>query len=127
MDVKVNVDNKLVEDAVKDQIRAAVVSVLSKDPGKFITNIVESALSQKKDSWSRETYFQSAVNDMIRSTAIESFKAELEAYRDPIRVAIKKKLKFSPDKLAEKVADALVRGLENSMLIEVKFPLDHDE
>lgn len=125
MDVKVNVDNKLVEEAVKDQIRAAVVSVLSKDPGRFIANIVDAALNQKKDSWSRETYFQAEVNNMIRAAAIEAFRSELEAYRDPIKAAIKKRMSLTPEKLADKVATALIAGLENSMIVEVKFPFEH--
>lgn len=76
---------------ISDSIRAQMVRQIGEGPtrDKFVDAVIRNAMEGKKDSYSNTpTFFQAAVNEMIRDEALKIFKAWLEENRAAISKAL---------------------------------------
>lgn len=102
-------------DLISDSIRAELVRQIGVGPtrDKFVEAVIRNAMEGKKDNYSSSpTFFQAAVNEMIREEALKVFKAWLEENRTAISAALfsylngnkQKRLKDFAEKLAGNIA-----------------------
>lgn len=120
------IESKL-DEMLKDYIRTAIAEKLGKNPEVLIKAVVDAALCQKKDSYSRETLFQVMVNSMIREEATTVFKEWLAEQRPLIREAVLARLRGEKGKFIETVADKLVEGMASSFYVSVYLKCQDDE
>lgn len=122
--MELKIDPNEVKAAIETHIRAAIAKALTGDPKKLIETVVAAAMSQKRDSYSRETLFSEKVNTMIREAAAESFKAWLAEQKELIGAAVTKRLKAEENGFAETVADKIVSGLATSFYVSASLKVD---
>jgi hypothetical protein len=96
-ELKINIPEQLIEDTIRAEM---VRQIGGENKEKLIESVVMHAMAQKKDSYSRETYFQETVNEMIRDTATEIFREWLEQNRKEISKAL---FKFLNDNKQERL------------------------
>lgn len=120
---QVNVD---VSAIVQEHIRLAVANALGKDPSALINAIVKSALEQKKDSYSRETVLQSAINEMIRAEALNVFKEWLNENRSKLQEALKSRLRTDQTVL-DQLCTRLLSATNDAFSIAATVHLKHDQ
>ena len=110
-EMKIELPTQLIEDT----IRAEMVRQIGGDNrDKLIEAVVKTAMTQKKDTYSSTpTYFQEAVNKMIRDVAYDVFKKWLDGNRAAIGKALFAHLNGDKQKrlkeFAEKIADNITR------------------
>jgi hypothetical protein len=86
-EMKIEIPTKLIEDSIRSEMVRQIGQGPERD--KFVESIVRQAMEGKKDSYSSTpTFFQSAVNDMIRDEALKVFRAWLEENREAIAKAL---------------------------------------
>lgn len=122
--VSVQISTENMERLIDAHIQAALTEALSRDPEQLIEKVVTQALSQKKDSYSKQTLFGESVNKMIREAAREALKEWLEANKSLIKKAIDKRLKQSPQKFINSISDKIVEGLGKSFHISATLKVD---
>ena len=103
---------------VEEQIRLAIMQALSKDTEAVVKALVDSALSTKKDSYSKETVLQVAYNNMVREAAVEALKDWIAETQPVIKAAVLKKIQATTG-LAETIADRVVEGLGQRFSVQV--------
>lgn len=109
------------------KIKASIMEALGKDPDKVIETVVTQALSEKKDSYSSETKFQSAINEMIREVAKVTFSEWIESKKDVIRKAILKRINREESQFFESLADQLVNGLAQSFYVTCRLKVEDQD
>ena len=86
-EMKIEIPTKLIEDSIRSEMVRQIGQGPERD--KFVESVVRQAMEGKKDSYSSTpTYFQSAVNEMIRDEALKVFKAWLDENREAISKAL---------------------------------------
>jgi len=86
-EMKIEIPTKLIEDSIRSEMVRQIGQGPARD--KFVESVVRQAMEGKKDSYSSTpTYFQSAVNDMIRDEALKVFKGWLDENREAISKAL---------------------------------------
>lgn len=105
-EIGIQVPQQLIEDIV----RAAVVRELAGQE-QLIEGIVKTALSQKKDSYSKQTLFISEVDKMIRAVALEAVQEWIDQNRDRIRTALVSYLQSGDGLAAQKMVDGIIEGI----------------
>lgn len=111
---------------IEDSIRAEIVRQFP-DKEKLATRIIEEALTQKADRYSRsdETLFGAAVKAMIREEAQKIFGEWVEENRDLIRKAFVAELKRDKHKRLAGMVDSLLRDLSRfSVSVSLNRPRD---
>ena len=103
---------------VEEQIRLAIMQALSKDTEAVVKALVDSALSTKKDSYSKETVLQVAYNNMVREAAVEALKDWIAETQPVIKAAVLKKIRATTG-LAEELASQLTKGLSQDFSARV--------
>ena len=106
MEAKVEIQ----KDYIDKVIAAAMLEALG-DKEAIIQQVIDAAMNQRKDSYSKETYFMAAVNQSVREAAQESFKEWLTENKDTVKVALKKYLSRKEgmiDNLVKQVMTGLI-------------------
>lgn len=97
---------------IEDTIRAELVRQLSeKDKERWLEEIVRHAMSQKSDQYRNETYFQEAINKMIRDEATNIFKEWIDENRANIKAALLKYLNANKQKQLTEFAEKLSKNI----------------
>jgi len=109
-EMKIELPTQLIEDTIRAEM---VRQIGGENRDKLIENVVKTAMSQKKNDYnSTPTYFQEAVNGMIRDEAIRVFKEWIGSNRADIAKALftymnadkQKRLKQFAEKLAQNIS-----------------------
>lgn len=108
---------------IEDLVRAAVVRELGGQQ-ELIEGIVNQALSQKKDSYSKGTIFQDQVATMIRDVAREAVQEWVASKKEEIKAAFLKHLSSRDGLPAKKMVEGLVDGI-SKYNVSVKFDWDN--
>ena len=108
-------------DIIDAQVRAAVALALNKDPGALVKAVVEAALNQKKDSYSRDTIWMEQLNALIREVAKEEFTKWCESMRPEIAKLMKAKLGGNSKALVEQIATKMTSAM-TSASVHVSWP-----
>jgi len=118
--LEVTVDEKMVQEA----LHSALATTLSDDmKERIVNNVIQHALTTKKNSYDRETVFQQQVSEAIRIIAKDEIAAWVDEQRPKIRKAIKDVLaKYQIDDLEQKVATALATALAKDLSVSVWMP-----
>lgn len=124
--MEIKIDNKSLEPLIDAQIQAAIVQVLSTERGDLVSRVVADALGEKVGSFDRRTKFQAAVHTMIQEAAKETFKVWLDENKAKIKAAIEARLKKSPQKFVNQIADKLLDGLAGSFHVSCKLKYEDD-
>ncbi len=101
------------EQLISDTIRAEIVRQIGgENKDKLVYAVVEHAMTGKKDSYSSTpTYFQEAVNGMIRDVACNIFREWLEANRDAISKALKIYLTSNKQEMLTELCENLAKNI----------------
>jgi len=116
MEAKVEIQ----KDYIDKVIAAAMLEALG-DKEAIIQQVIDAAMNQRKDSYSKETYFMAAVNQSVREAAQESFKEWLTENKDTVKVALKKYLSKKEgmiDNLVKQIMTGLIDHVSVSVRIE---------
>jgi len=86
-EMKIEIPTKLIEDSIRCEMVRQIGEGAMRD--KFVESVVKNAMESRKDNYgSTPTYFQQAVNEMIRDEALKVFRAWLEENRAAISTAL---------------------------------------
>ncbi|KKM86859.1 hypothetical protein LCGC14_1274850 [marine sediment metagenome] len=123
-DVNIQIPKGALQGIVDAHIRTAVMEALGSDPAALVAKVVDAAMAEKPDRYSRDgsTLFKQEVSKAIREMATEVFKEWLDDQRSVIRKRIH-------DRLTKKIkgrtfADQLVDSLTDHMSVSV-YMKDH--
>ena len=106
-EVKIEIPTILIEDTIRAEIARQIPN-----KEKFIDSVINFAMSQKRDTYnSTPTYFQEAVNKMIRDEATRIFGEWLEQNRDNIKKALIKYLNDNKQKALTGLAEQLANNI----------------
>ena len=119
--VRVEGLDKAVEETVEGEIRAAIAKALGKNPEALVRQVVDLAMTQKKNSYDKTTIFQAAVNEMIRRAAKEELKAWLEEKSGEIRAALAARLNEDEGVFVNTVAKNVCDGLASSFYVRAEL------
>lgn len=109
--VMMNISKEIIDAHVK----AAVASVLNKDPEALIRAVVQAAMAEKdRNNYSSTSIWDQQVNAMIRETAKATFNEWLDEQKPVIAKLVRAKLtekngKKTVDDIVEKLTAALGR------------------
>ena len=116
--VNMQVDEKLVQEVVQQQITAAISAELMKVDKSIIDGIVNGVLKQAVDSDGKVTAYSSnttflvwLVRKSIRDAASVAVQEYVAEQKEILKKSIVKTLKANPDVMAQ----ALVNGFEDSL------------
>jgi hypothetical protein len=125
MDIKLpDID---IKNIVQAHITAAVAQALSSDPNKLVEQFVIAALSEKKDSYSRETKFEQSVALMVQGAARQAIQEWLNENKEIFTAALRKKLKvLAADGWADSLADKVLKGLQDNFTVYASIKTDSD-
>ena len=110
-EMKIEIPKELISDAIRCEMVRQIGEGDTRD--KFVEAVVRNAMEGKKDSYSNTpTFFQSAVNEMIRDEAMKVFKAWLEENRSAIGEALMKHLNGNKQKRLKDFAENIANRIE---------------
>ena len=116
--VNMQVDEKLVQEVVQQQITAAISAELMKVDKTIIDGIVNGVLKQAVDSGGKPTNYSSNTNFLVwlvRKSIREAASAAVQEYvaeqKEVLKKSVIKAMKANPDVMAQ----ALVNGFEESL------------
>lgn len=124
--MEIKIDNASLKEIVDTQIQATVMGVLDSKGADLIKAVVTRTLTEKASSYGRETVFEAAMRKMIQDAAKETFKGWLDQNAEKIRSAIEARLKKSPQKFVNQIADKLLDGLAGSFHVSCKLKYEDD-
>lgn len=104
---------KVPEEVITAQVKAAVASVLNKDPERLVRAVVDAAMAQKKDHYDKRSLWEEELNTMIRAVAREEFVAFLAEQRPGIAKLVREKLGGSKSKILDDLVGRVVDGVKN--------------
>jgi|GEM_PF-2648802 hypothetical protein len=99
---------------ISDSIRAEMVRQIGEGPtrDKFVDAVIRNAMEGRKDNYrDTPTFFQAAVNEMIREEALKVFKAWLEQNRAAISDALFAYLNGNKQKRLREFAEKLAGNI----------------
>lgn len=120
------VDIKIPDEFIQSVIATKIAESLGGKEKELVKAVVDMALTQKKDSWSRETLLVSKIKDMIQQSAEETFKEWITGKKELIKKAVAERLK-KEDGFVEKVAEKLVTGMASSFHTNVYIETKIDD
>lgn len=96
---------------IQDTIRAEMMRSLG-NTDQLVEAVIKHAMNEKKDTYnSTPTYFQHAVNEMIRNIAKDIFSEWLEQNRENIKKALLKFLTENKQKMLTDLATQLASNI----------------
>lgn len=123
-EMKIQIPSDLIEDTIRAEM---VRQIGAENRDKLIESVVYHAMTQKKDDYSRTpTYFQSAVNEMIREEACKIFREWLDGNRKSIATALFAYLNDNKQKHLKIFAENIANSIDKYG-IDVSIRLDNKE
>ncbi len=108
-EMKIEIPTQLIEDTIRAEM---VRQIGGENKDKLIEAVVKTAMTQKKDTYnSTPTYFQQAINEMIRDTAKEIFGEWVESNRAAIAKALTVYLNANKQKRLTEFAENLAGNI----------------
>lgn len=95
---------------IQDTIRAEMMRSLG-NTDQLVNAVIKHAMEQTRDNYSKTTFFQDAVNTMIRKQATEIFQEWLELNRENIKKALLKYLTEHKNKMLTELAEQLASNI----------------
>lgn len=133
--MKFEVDEKMVEPIIRDQIAAAVVSQLG-NTDELVSRMVQLALSKKVDdsgkvnqysSYNKFDFVEALAGKAIRDAATEAIREIVAKEKPVIQAAIEAELKRRPKKTAAAILSAFLEGVSNNYRIKADFTITNPE
>lgn len=133
--MKFEVDEKMVEPIIRDQIAAAVVSQLG-NTDELVSRMVHLALSVKvnsdgkKDQYSHYNKFdfvEAVAGKAIREAATSAIQQIVEEQKPLIQSAIEDELRRAPKKTAKAILSAFLDGMQRDYRIKADFTITAPE
>ena len=127
--MKFEVDEKLVQPIVRDQIATAVASALG-NQDDIIKKMVEMALRQKVnsegkienyDNYNKYDFVEVVAANAIREAAKEALKKAVEAKKPEIQAAVERELSKKPAQMACAIMKAFIDGVSSGYTINAEF------
>ena len=118
---------RAVEKAVTGSIEAAIAKALTEDPTALVEKVCEMALSIPDSSYTKESVFAKAVQEMIRTAAKETFAEWLEEHKEMIRTAVRARLDKQAGGFLDTVAERLTSGLAKSFYVSCHLTIADDK
>jgi hypothetical protein len=115
-----------VKKSVETTVRVQIAEALSANPEALVRAVVDEAMSEKQNSYSRQTKFHYAVSEMIRQAAKEEFKVWLDEHKALIRKAIQKRMKEEGSAFINTVADKIVEGVGSSFYVNARLKVEDE-
>ena len=107
-EMKIEIPTTLIEDTIRAEL---VRQIGGENKEKLITAVVQTAMGEKEKSYSNETYFQTAVNKMIRKEAEEIFRVWLDKNREEISKALFTYLNGNKQKRLKEFAEKIANNI----------------
>lgn len=108
-EMKIEIPTQLIEDTIRAEL---IRQIGDENKEELIRSIVKQAMEQKKDNYHRSpTFFQEAVNDMIRKEALEIFRTWLEKNRTDISQALFKFLNDNKQKRLSEFCESIAGNI----------------
>jgi hypothetical protein len=124
-EMKIEIPTKLIEDSIRCEMVRQIGEGAMRD--KFVEAVVKNAMESKKDSYSNTpTYFQQAVNEMIKDEALKIFKSWLDENRAAISTALYNHLNGNKQARLKEFADQLAGNI-SKYGITVNLDLDRKD
>ncbi len=125
-EISVTISQDSVQQIIDAKVREAVAGALGRNPGELVSRIVQMALDEKRDSYSRQTIFAEALNKMIREEALKGIADWIESNRATMRKIIGDKIR-SKRGFAQALADNMTDALAKSVQYDIKVRLDRED
>lgn len=108
-EMKIEIPTQLIEDTIRAEL---IRQIGDENKEELIRSIVKQAMEQKKDYYHQSpTYFQEAVNDMIREEALEIFRLWLEKNRADIALAMRKYMTDNNQEMLTKFCESIAGNI----------------
>lgn len=129
--MKFEVDEKMVEPIIRDQIAAAVVSQLG-NTDELVAKMVRLALSvkvnsdgvpDKYSSYNKHDFVEAIAGKAIREAATQAIRQIVEDQKPQIQAAIEGELRRAPKKTAKAILAAFVEGVQRDYSIKADFTI----
>jgi hypothetical protein len=117
--MELQVDNKAIEQLVREHIRIEVMKALSGQSDYLIGRLVDEALAGKRNSYDSETILQKMIGEMIRKAANEAAQEWLVEQQPKIKKLVHASLGKKSDGLVASVAEQLVAGFAKGINVKV--------
>ena len=117
-----NVVMKVPEETLQKLVSVHAAELISKQEPALLRKMVESALSQKRNSYDKRTVFEEMVNKYIRDAASNAAKAYLQSLQPEIEKEVRKQLGVvlpNRRKAAKDIADQLVNAICSNIRVSV--------
>lgn len=109
-------------EVIDAQVKAAVVRALTEgQTERLIDAVVQAAMTQKKDSYSRSTIWDEQVNKMIREAAKDAFQEWLEEHRGVIRDKVRQKMEARKGAFITKITDSIAEAMTAGVRIDMSL------
>jgi hypothetical protein len=109
-EMKIEIPKNLIEDTIRAEM---VRQMCGENKTELIEAVVTHAMSARKDSYSNTpTFFQEAVNGMIREEASKAFREWIERNRKQISDALFKHLNENRQARLKEFAEKLAENIE---------------
>lgn len=127
--MKFEVDEKLVEPVIREQISAAIVAQLG-DTTELLTEMVNLTLKQKVDkdgkvdsysSYNKFTLVEALAGKAIREAAREAIEAIIEQQKPQIEAAVRDYLSRAPKRTAAAIVNAFCDSATTKYRMSVEF------
>jgi len=123
-EMKLSIAETEVKEAIDAQVKTIIAKALKRNGRELIETVVAHALSEKKNSYDRETVFGAAVNQMIRTAAKESMDEWIAEQKHAIRAAVTNRLKKEKRGFVEAVADKIITGLAENFYVSCNLKVE---
>lgn len=133
--MKFEVDAKLVEPIIRDQIAAAVVSQLG-DTTELVKRMVHLSLTAKVNSegkidqyssYNKYDFIEVLAGKAIREAATQAIQKIVAEQQPAIQAAIEAELRRSPKRTASAVLSAFLDGVKSNYRITANFVFRENE
>lgn len=98
------------QEIIRSVVQAQVVAALGKSED-LIRAVVQQAMEQKKDSYSRTTVFEDSCAVAIREVSVEAFKEWLAENKEKVRAEMRRQLTAQKSKIITDLVDGYTKNL----------------
>jgi hypothetical protein len=129
-DGMIKLDQKLVDNLVKEHLSAAVLSVLADKKEHLLRQMSDQILNLKVDedgninsysSYNKYSWIEQAMNKELRSTIIQTIQENLSSIKPDIEKAVKAELRKSGNKIASSMMEGLFEAIKYDFSFKVNL------
>jgi hypothetical protein len=124
--MEVKVERKDIQAIIDTNIKLAVAKALTEDTDAVIEKIVNAALNEKSNSYSRESKLEAAIKKMIQEAAQASMDEWMKKQKPKIQKAVTNRITQEGGAFVDTIADKLVSGMASSFYVNASLRIEEE-